>query len=347
MKIFHALFSDKSGGLEQAYFDYSEAMANKGHSLVLAIHPEAKLKSQLSQLRQEILSFAPKGYYDLGTIWQLRRAIRQTKPDVVLAHNSRAVSVLKLAMLGLSIPLIGVSHGYKTRRMMRADYLLALTDDMRDHFVKAGYCANRCLVMPNMIRPVALDYRPMNPVPVIGAIGRLVYDKGFHQLVQAMAELSRRGVLCRAVIAGDGIERDSLQRFAADLGVSDLISWTGWVRDKQHFYDTIDLLVFPSLNESFGLVVLEGMTYSKPVIASNTVGPASIIEHEKNGLLFESGDVLGLVEAIERLIENSVSAEQIAKAGRERSQEFSPERFAERLDKLLIGIRDSRSVRSS
>jgi glycosyltransferase involved in cell wall biosynthesis len=238
-------------------------------------------------------------------------------------------------MFGLRVPLVGVSHGYKTRRMKRADALIVLTEDMRRHFLADGYDEKRCFVVSNSIVQVAAEYRPMPPVPVIGAIGRLVYEKGFHLLVQALAELSRRGVLCRAVIAGDGVERESLQRFAAEIGAADLISWAGWVKDKRHFYDVVDMIVFPSLNESFGLVVLEAMNYAKPVIASNTVGPSAIIHHGDSGLLFQNGDVLALVEALESVIGSPELHARLAAGGKQRSLDFSPERFAQRLDAVI------------
>ena len=335
MKIFHALFSDERGGLEQAYLDYAEALVSQGHTLCLAVHEQTPYRAELGGLKQNVAYFSPKGFYDFVTIWKLRRAIISSKAELVLAHNSRAMSLLWRAMFGLRVPLVGVSHGYKTRRMKRADALIVLTEDMRRHFLADGYDEKRCFVVGNSIAQVAAEYRPMPPVPVIGAIGRLVYEKGFHLLVQALAELSRRGVLCRAVIAGDGVERESLQRFAAEIGAADLISWAGWVKDKSHFYDVVDIIVFPSLNESFGLVVLEAMNYAKPVIASNTVGPSAIIHHGENGLLFPIGDVLALVEALESVIGSPELHARLAAGGKQRSLDFSPERFAQRLDAVI------------
>lgn len=338
MRIFHALFSDERGGLEQAFLDYSRAMKQLGHELTLLVHEKTPYQTELTALKANIVKVAPRGFYDLGAAWQLRRAIDRGKPNLVIAHNSRAVSLLHKAMIGLGAPLIGVSHSYKTRRMMKASALITLTEHMQRHFIAAGYPENRCLVVQNMIQPVDADVRPMAPVPVIGGIGRLVYEKGFHLLVQAMAELARRGVICRALIAGDGQERAALERFAADIGVAEAISWAGWVKDKKAFYDLVDVVALPSLAEPFGLVVLEAMNYAKPVIASNSVGPASIINHGANGLLFESGDVLALADGLEMVLRDADVARRLALAGKQRALDYSPQRFAEALERAIQTI---------
>jgi len=111
-----------------------------------------------------------------------------------------------------------------------------------------------------------------------------------------------------------------LKDYAAKKGISDKTIFTGLVPfSKVPFYQNmIDIAVFPSVSESFGVSVIEASACEIPVIVSNTGGLPEVVEDELTGLIFPSKDVEKLFSKLELLIFNVELREKMGKAGRER-----------------------------
>ncbi|TVP45510.1 MAG: glycosyltransferase family 1 protein [Halomonas sp.] len=113
----------------------------------------------------------------------------------------------------------------------------------------------------------------------LGLAGRLVPRKGVAAAVSALQELHSRGVDCRLLIAGDGPYKETLHEFANALGVAESCKWLGHVSDMASFYDSVDVLLIPSLLEPFGLVSVEAQSRGVPVVVSRVDGlPETVID---------------------------------------------------------------------
>jgi glycosyltransferase involved in cell wall biosynthesis len=96
-----------------------------------------------------------------------------------------------------------------------------------------------------------------------------------------------------------------------------------------------DVLVCPSDHEPFGMVVLEALAAGRPVVASDSGGPAEILEHGKSGLLFRTGDPEALAAALLRLLADPSLARSLAEAGRLRVREaFARDRYARQMQEM-------------
>jgi glycosyltransferase involved in cell wall biosynthesis len=132
---------------------------------------------------------------------------------------------------------------------------------------------------------------------VVGSIGRLDAMKAHDILIRAIAQVE--GV--HAVILGEGDQRATLEKLAADLEVSDRISMPGWVENPRSRLPELDVLVMPSRSEGFPLAVVEAMLAARPVIATRVGSmPEAIIDGE-TGILIEKNDVTGLAKALKKL----------------------------------------------
>jgi len=129
------------------------------------------------------------------------------------------------------------------------------------------------------------------PVPLILAVGRLVEKKGFPFLLQAAAVLAGRNLHFELVIVGDGPQRDELERLAGGLGLRDKVVFAGALRQDElaHVYRRAEVLCVPSIvaadGDRDGLpnVILEGMAYGVPVVASNLPGIAEAADGAGGG----------------------------------------------------------------
>jgi hypothetical protein len=143
-------------------------------------------------------------------------------------------------------------------------------------------------------------------------VGRLEYRKGIDILLQAIPVLCREHPNIDFVIVGDdtlpaGTDKpfkDSFIKKYQNASFIDRVTFSGKVDDEILFqqYADCDIFVAPSRYESFGLIFIEAMMFSKPVIGCNAGGMKEIIEDRKNGFLVSAGDLQSLLEALNTLI---------------------------------------------
>jgi glycosyltransferase involved in cell wall biosynthesis len=156
---------------------------------------------------------------------------------------------------------------------------------------------------------------------LVGAAGRLSGEKAFDVLIQAIHDLVGRGVDVGLAIAGDGAERETLQRLVAELGMQDRVQLLGFQSDLRSFYETLDLFVLSSLREGLPNVLLEAMSMEVPVVATRIAGVPRLISHDDNGWLVPAGEQLALANAIGSLLESAPTRSRLAAAGRRTIEE--------------------------
>jgi len=132
-------------------------------------------------------------------------------------------------------------------------------------------------------------------------MGRLVKDKGIVELIEAFAQLQPMYPHLRLILAGefentlDPLPQDTISAITKNPAVIH-ISWTN---DVEYFMHLADAFVFPSHREGFPNVLLQAAAMKLPVICSKIAGNVDIVQNKKTGLLFNTGNVTELIEAIE------------------------------------------------
>jgi glycosyltransferase involved in cell wall biosynthesis len=141
-------------------------------------------------------------------------------------------------------------------------------------------------------------------MPIIGILGRLEEIKGHIYALEALEILKEKYRLSPIVlIGGDGALRNSLEEYVLKNNLSS-IKFLGSISDVPDFLSKIDILIIPSLNEGFCLVVIEGMVSGKVVVASDLEVMHELIKDGENGILFKKNDSEDLVFKIKRLMDN-------------------------------------------
>jgi glycosyltransferase involved in cell wall biosynthesis len=185
---------------------------------------------------------------------------------------------------------------------------------------------------------------PANSVPHIVTVGRLVAFKGFEQLIDACAELGRRGVDFVCEIIGDGPLRENLQEKVNKLSLWSRVTLPGSLSQGAVFekLQAADIFALPSIidrqgaSDVFPTVIMEAMSAARPVVSTQLAGIPELVVHEETGLLVRSGDMIALVEALEQLIRNPELRLRYGRAGRMRiEQHFRIEQTIRPLLELL------------
>ncbi len=329
MKIVNIVFNFKKSthdnkilGVERCFIDYAKHLIANGHEVFSVTKPNMIYKKDVIETGSKYLELSAFGQGDIFSILRLAKLFFTSKADVILCHSGRALFMARMARLLTlrRIPIIGIDHGIKPKKFMKADYVFTVNSYFSKKLVEAGKPANRALVIPNMIE-IPTDFSPItklkfhNPIR-LGSLGRLYEEKSFDRVLHAMALLRERGIECEYFIGGVGPMEKPLNELAKKLGLEKNFKILGWTTDKKTFFESIDIFILPSWGETFGIVLLEAMLYSTPIITTNSWGPDEVIDHEIDGLKVSRDDMeampKALAEAIVRLNDNQDFAKKLA-----------------------------------
>src|SRR5438132_3670792 len=182
-------------------------------------------------------------------------------------------------------------------------------------------------------RDGAADYAGSEPRLL--CVGRLIPIKGHIVLLRAFAAARRQVAGLRLDIAGRGPLEPALRALARELGVADAVRFLGHVSPIQGAIEGSAVIVVPSMGEGFGMVALEAMERSRPVIAAAIGGLGELVLHGETGLLVEPGVAGPLGRATVSLPGDLGRAAELGRAGRERAlAEFLESRCVERTEQL-------------
>ena len=198
---------------------------------------------------------------------------------------------------------------------------------------------------PTSERVASLKSR-WNGKPIILNIGRLVGYKGQKHMIQAAKHLD-----AHFWFVGTGPLETELKQQAAELGVSDRVTFWGSVGEDQlpAMLHACDIFCFPSVtpNEAFGLVQVEAMICRKPVISCDLKSGVPYVNQDGvSGLVVKPEDDAGLTSALKKLIQDEGLRRQFGEAGRKRAEmEFEESVMVERYRKCFLEVIEQKSNR--
>lgn len=172
-------------------------------------------------------------------------------------------------------------------------------------------------------------------------IGRLVYEKGVHILLQALPHIIKQINHVQLLIAGTGPMRSQLQSLIHEYKLESHVQLLGFVHDEDRdkLFQIADVCIFPSLYEPFGIVALEAMVMGTPVVVSDTGGLAEIITHEQDGYKAIPGHAESLAWHTLQLLQDRDKAARFAvEAKRKVQSQYDWNSIAESTTKVYEGV---------
>ena len=260
-------------------------------------------------------------------------------PSVITMHGG---DVYVNESQGYNFPTRWYVRPVLKRTLRAASCLTAISDDCRVHALNAGAHDRDIRIIMNGADlkrfcpgPTSADDSKRYGDRMIFACRQLFPRKGIRFLLRAIAELRPDFPDIEVVIAGDGFEREDLEKLAKDLEIDDCTEFLGWVPNAElpRFYRAAVASVIPSLEEGFGIPAAEAMGCEIPVVASDAGGLPEVVEDGVTGYVVPKGDAEAIAAALRKLLDDPDRAHEMGVAGRKRSLErFSWELTAKKIE---------------
>lgn len=171
--------------------------------------------------------------------------------------------------------------------------------------------------------------------PVILAAGRLTKVKGFDLLIKSWQLLENRYPEWKVLVAGEGIDRKKLESQIKAAGLTNF-HLIGNVMQIEKYYGKAEIFVLPSRDEGFGMVLLEAMAYSVPVVSySCKAGPKEIVTDGENGYLVPPGEVELFARKMEALMADEAGRREMGRRAKESTRRFDKEPIIDEWEGLL------------
>lgn len=260
------------------------------------------------------------------------------KPLVVNIHGSDMLG------RGRAVRLLGP---FRSLLLKRATLIVVPSNFMKQRTIDlAGLPEEKFFVSPSggiSLPNMANQTKTINKEVMFGYVGRLAASKGIFILLEALNALTLANptINWKLIVAGGGPDEDSLLKAAKEYGLEDRIIWKGIVPQKElaPIFSQMTVLVFPTLlEESLGLVGLEAMAQGVPVIGSKIGGLQDYIIDQKNGFLYEAGDIEALTKILQAICLNRDVINKMKDQALVTSRKYEATKVAEQLHQKLFTL---------
>jgi glycosyltransferase involved in cell wall biosynthesis len=316
IKITYIMPSMASGGAERFLLDLLQTIDRERFDPLVILFKEAgRWHQELEKLNLPIFILSKKSKISLANFWQIYKLLKKERPAIVhtqLGGDLRGRLAAKLAGVKIIVSTeqnINRQESWYQRwakiiTSLWTEAIVAISpavakDMHRRYFLPWKKCE---LIIPNGIPLKKFEYqekRPETGIITVGAVGRLNKQKGFDILIEAWLKVKIENT--RLIIAGEGEEREVLQKQIEKLGLSQQISLIGNVQDMSAFYQSLNLLVMPSRWEGLGIAALEAGACGVPVVASAVDGLGDII-NENTGWSLIPNDAKELARVLQEAL---------------------------------------------
>lgn len=361
LKILHTEWSRGWGGQEMRIVAESVAFMKRGYRMMLVCQPDALIRSRAEEAGIPVIVFPQKKGLRPATVLRAMRIIRDQGVNVVHTHSSVDAWNFGLASRLLGVPVVRSRHLSTTISRSPFSYLLYMK--LADRVITSGRAIKDEMVRRNRMRPerlvsipAGIDEKRFNPSVdpqpvmqemgfaeddfVVGIVAVLRIWKGHVYLIQAVADLARRGVPIKLLVVGEGPQQQNLQALIRNEGLEHIVRMAGYRKDVPAFMAAMDCLVLPSTeNEATSQVLPQAMAMKRPVIATDAGGLAEVVIDRETGLLVPPRDSSALRDAILWVYEHPAEAEQLAERGyRHCLDQFTFDRMIDRTERVYLDV---------
>jgi len=354
MRLTFVIYSLSPGGAERVMSIMANYWAEKGWPVTLlsfddgSKDPFYKLHSSITHRPLGVAQKSSNTFRGLinnmKRIRVLRRAIRTSAPQAVIAFTSRVNVQVLLATMGLDLSVIISERTVPSHRSLgtiweflrrwcykKSSCLIVQSQGVLSLFSNGSKMKMRVIPNPvvksNGLGSCLENKSPASEKKALMSMGRLEAVKGFDLLLKAFAQVAQKYPDWSLVIWGEGSQRASLEKLRDDLGLQNCAQFPGLTNAPSKEMGRADLFVLTSRWEGFPNVICEAMVCGLPVISFDCPhGPREIIRENIDGVLVPHEDVKTLVASLHSLMGDEAKRNRLALRAPEVLERFGLEK---------------------
>ncbi len=336
-KILYVIDNLEFGGGERVFSQLINRLPRERYKIMVACLPTGVFVEKIKESGALIKPVDMRNRSNFKVILQLRGLMKDQNIDIVHSQGARADFFARMAAMLARVPVVFSTvpmtvEGFDVNPIKKLIYILLnrFSERFVDRFMVVSDALKKMMIEKHKIEPqkvvkiyngiekddyVIADDEIMcirtgfrnksgleEDTPVIGIIGRLVWQKGIEHFIEVIPEILKEFKEARFFIVGDGPLENKLKAASKKLKIDDKISFTGFRSDIKDILASIDIFVMPSLLEGLPMILLEAMAMGKPIVATNIDGINEVVENGKTGLLVPPKAPEALSEAIVNLL---------------------------------------------
>ena len=300
--------------------------------------------------------------FDKKAMKALVQLFKEERPDIVHTHASMTARMAARAAMVPSI--FNTKHcmesapGILPKKIVRrevnaafSDKIIAVSRAVRRSMVHAGCHPEQIAVVYNGIEPIAIpsaeekaallqSYGGRTGEKAVGMVARLEEVKDHETFLLGAQNVLEKRKDVRFYIVGDGSLKEELERRVLELGISEWVTFTGFIKDVEKIEAALDIAVITSKAEALCLSIIESNIAGVPAVGTDSGGVAEVIKNGETGYLVPVGDADALAERIEELLADDAKRLDFgAKAKKHAESMFMADKMTKRIEKLYLEAR--------
>lgn len=359
MKVLHVLTDRNIGGAGRWLLYYLKYHDRAAFAVKVVLPQDSLLVPAVKALDVPVIAMEEMAdsSFDKKAFRPLFRVFRQEKPDIIHTHASLTA---RMAARAAGVPAIfHTKHcmegaaGIFPKKMLRrevnalfSDRIIAVSRAVRRSMVQAGTNPEQISVVYNGIEPIPIPSAEEKAAVLqsfggkagelaVGIVARLEAVKDHETFLLAAQNVLEKRQDVRFYIVGDGSLREELERRTLELGISENVTFTGFLKDVERIEAALDITVITSKAEALCLSIVESMIAGIPAVGTDSGGVAEVIRHGENGFLVPVGDADILAERLEELLADKDKRRAFGEKAKKYAEKmFSAEQMTKRIEKL-------------
>ncbi len=366
IKVLNIISDSNIGGAGRCILNYLKYYNREEFAIKVVVPKRSLLIPEITKLRVMCIEcdYISDKSFDKDAIKALSDIIKRENPHIVHTHGNlsgriagrlcgKKVIYTRHSVFPVSSKIRKIPGRWvnKCVNEFLADDIMAVAEAAKENLTDGGIAPHKIKVVLNGVERIEqltlkekeaakADYEIGNDEFVIGILARMEEYKGHRYLIEACEMLKMKGKNCKVLIVGTGPIEEELQQLVKEKDLSDMIIFTGFIKNVRSVLGIMDLQINASFGtEATSLSLLEGMSLGIPAIVSDYGGNTGVITHGKNGIVVPMQKSEKIAEAIALLMEYPEAYEHMQEGSLQIYKEkFTGKIYARNIEEVYRGV---------
>ena len=338
IKVIQAVTDTNIGGAGIWLLNFLKTYDRSLIDMSVIVPRNSMLKERIEELKVRVIEVDETGdrSFSMGGVKSIGGILKKEKPDIVHTHASLSA---RIAAKRLGIKVVHTRHCiedgkpfikkelYGFVNNILSDRVIGVSKAVCQNLLADGIDKKKLRIVYNGIFPLNETSKVNKQIMrekygisdkniVVGMVARLEPVKNHMMFLESAKVISTICPEAVFMIVGNGSMEEKLKARVKELDMDNKVVFTGYISDVNDIMNIIDIHVLTSEKEALSISLIEAMSLAKPVVATDSGGPAEVVSNGVSGILIPVGDALGFAMGVVRFIQRPDIAKKAGEAGK-------------------------------